>query len=367
MNKIEEKNIGEAIALLAPTGRAAKKLSESTGLNASTIHRYLKWNKDSNEFQVNEFNKNYQRLIIIDEMSMVDMNLFCYLLKGITSNIQLVLVGDSSQLPSVGAGQVLNDIIASEVFTNCKLNYIYRQSNNSYIPILANEIKNKSLSPDFIEKKDDYNFFSASGQMIRDTITRICQMYITKGLTDRDIQVLAPMYKGLNGIDNINVLLRNLFNPSSSDKKEIRIGEVIYRVGDKVLQLVNDPDKGVYNGDIGYIDSIDTIKIPRESTVIKINFDNNSVLYKKEDMFYVKHAYAISIHKSQGSEFSYVILPICNSYRKMLYNKLIYTGVSRAKKTLVIIGEEEAFKMAIDNDYATNRKTTLKLRILNNI
>ena len=367
MNKIAEKNIGEAIALLAPTGRAAKKLSESTGLNASTIHRYLKWNKDSNEFQVNEFNKNYQRLIIIDEMSMVDMNLFCYLLKGVTSNIQLVLVGDSSQLPSVGAGQVLNDIIASEVFTNCKLNYIYRQSNNSYIPILANEIKNKSLSPDFIEKKDDYNFFSASGQMIRDTITRICQMYITKGLTDRDIQVLAPMYKGLNGIDNINVLLRNLFNPSSSDKKEIRIGEVIYRVGDKVLQLVNDPDKGVYNGDIGYIDSIDTIKIPRESTVIKINFDNNSVLYKKEDMFYVKHAYAISIHKSQGSEFSYVILPICNSYRKMLYNKLIYTGVSRAKKTLVIIGEEEAFKMAIDNDYATNRKTTLKLRILNNI
>ena len=367
MNKIEEKNIGEVIALLAPTGRAAKKLSESTGLNASTIHRYLKWNKDSNEFQVNEFNKNYQRLIIIDEMSMVDMNLFCYLLKGITNNIQLVLVGDSSQLPSVGAGQVLNDIIASEVFTNCKLNYIYRQSNNSYIPILANEIKNKSLSPDFIEKKDDYNFFSASGQMIRDTITRICQMYITKGLTDRDIQVLAPMYKGLNGIDNINVLLRNLFNPSSSDKKEIRIGEVIYRVGDKVLQLVNDPDKGVYNGDIGYIDSIDTIKIPRESTVIKINFDNNSVLYKKEDMFYVKHAYAISIHKSQGSEFSYVILPICNSYRKMLYNKLIYTGVSRAKKTLVIIGEEEAFKMAIDNDYATNRKTTLKLRILNNI
>ncbi len=367
MNKIEEKNIGEAIALLAPTGRAAKKLSESTGLNASTIHRYLKWNKDSNEFQVNEFNKNYQRLIIIDEMSMVDMNLFCYLLKGITSNIQLVLVGDSSQLPSVGAGQVLNDIIASEVFTNCKLNYIYRQSNNSYIPILANEVKNKSLSPDFIEKKDDYNFFSASGQMIRDTITRICQMYITKGLTDRDIQVLAPMYKGLNGIDNINVLLRNLFNPSSSDKKEIRIGEVIYRVGDKVLQLVNDPDKGVYNGDIGYIDSIDTIKIPRESMVIKINFDNNSVLYKKEDMFYVKHAYAISIHKSQGSEFSYVILPICNSYRKMLYNKLIYTGVSRAKKTLVIIGEEEAFKMAIDNDYATNRKTTLKLRILNNI
>ena len=367
MNKIGEKNIGEAIALLAPTGRAAKKLSESTGLNASTIHRYLKWNKDSNEFQVNEFNKNYQRLIIIDEMSMVDMNLFCYLLKGITNNIQLVLVGDSSQLPSVGAGQVLNDIIASEVFTNCKLNYIYRQSNNSYIPILANEIKNKSLSPDFIEKKDDYNFFSASGQMIRDTITRICQMYITKGLTDRDIQVLVPMYKGLNGIDNINVLLRNLFNPSSSEKKEIRIGEVIYRVGDKVLQLVNDPDKGVYNGDIGYIDSIDTIKIPRESTVIKINFDNNSVLYKKEDMFYVKHAYAISIHKSQGSEFSYVILPICNSYRKMLYNKLIYTGVSRAKKTLVIIGEEEAFKMAIDNDYATNRKTTLKLRILNNI
>ena len=367
MNKISEDSVGDVIALLAPTGRAAKKLTESTRLNASTIHRYLKWNKDTNEFQVNEFNKNYHKLVIIDEMSMVDTNLFYYLLKGITSNIQLVLVGDSSQLPSVGAGLVLNDIIASEVFANCKLEYIYRQSNNSYIPILANEIKNKSLSFNFTEKKDDYNFFTASGQMIRDTITKICQISLNKGLTDRDIQVLAPMYKGLNGIDNLNIVLRNLFNPASKDKKEIRIGDVVYRVGDKVLQLVNDPDKGVYNGDIGYIESIETIKIPRESTVIKIDFDSNSILYKKEDMFYVKHAYAISIHKAQGSEFAHVIMPICNSYHKMLYNKLIYTGVSRAKKSLIIIGEEEAFKMAIENDYATNRKTTLKLRILNNI
>lgn len=367
LNNIKNRDIEGVIALLAPTGRAAKKLADSTGLGASTIHRYLKWNKESNEFQVNEFNKNYHKLIIVDETSMVDTNLFYSLLKGIGSNIQLVLVGDSFQLPSVGNGLILNDLINSNMFTNCMLNHIYRQSSNSYIPILAKEIKDRCLSTDFKTKKDDYNFLEASGIVIKEMINKICSMSINKGLTDKDIEILVPMYKGVNGIDNLNIMLRELFNPKSNNKNEVKIGDIIYRVGDKVLQLVNDPDKGVFNGDIGYIKSIEVLKVPKSSTVITIDFDNNNVIYKKDEMFYVKHAYAISIHKSQGSEFPHVILPVCNSYNRMLYNKLIYTGVSRAKKSLVIIGEEVAFKMAINNDYSANRKTSLKERLLNNI
>ena len=175
------------------------------------------------------------------------------------------------------------------------------------------------------------------------------------------------MYKGENGIDHLNEILRDLFNPQSTKKKEIKVGEVTYRVGDKVLQLTNDPNNGVFNGDIGYIKDIVTITVPKKQETIVIDFDGNKVDYKKEDMNMVKHAYAISIHKSQGSEFPHVIMPITKSYYKMLYNKLIYTGVSRAKKSLVLIGEPYALIMAVNNDYSNQRKTTLKERLLNNI
>ena len=195
----------------------------------------------------------------------------------------------------------------------------------------------------------------------------ICERSIKKGLTDKDIQILAPMYKGENGIDHLNEILRDLFNPHSTKKKEIKVGEVTYRVGDKVLQLTNDPNNGVFNGDIGYIKDIVTITVPKKQETIVIDFDGNKVDYKKEDMNMVKHAYAISIHKSQGSEFPHVIMPITKSYYKMLYNKLIYTGVSRAKKSLVLIGEPYALIMAVNNDYSNQRKTTLKERLLNNI
>lgn len=351
------------IALLAPTGRAAKKLSEATSLPAQTIHRYLKWNKENNEFQVNELNKNIQKLIIVDEVSMIDTYLFDSLLKGINSSSQLVLVGDAFQLPSVGPGLILSDLIKANIFPFCPLETIYRQSSNSYIPYLAKEIKAKNLSPDFMSQKDDYNFLSASGQMIKELIRKICEMSKEKGLTDKDIQILAPMYKGENGIDNLNVILQSIFNPQSKDKKEIKLGEVIYREGDKVLQLVNDPDNGVFNGDIGYIKKIVSKSKMQKYDLIMIDFDGKIQEYKREDMISVKHAYAISIHKSQGSEFSHVIMPISKNYYKMLYNKLIYTGVSRAKKSLIIIGEATSFIMAINNDYANDRKTTLKTRL----
>ena len=158
-----------------------------------------------------------------------------------------------------------------------------------------------------------------------------------------------------------------MFNPYSDNKNEIKIGDVLYREGDKVLQLVNDPDNQVFNGDIGYITSIKSIKTPKKEDVININYDGINVLYKKDDMFSIKHAYAITIHKAQGSEFAHVIMPITKNYYKMLYNKLIYTGVSRAKKSLVIIGEPIAFKMAVNNNYSTDRKTDLLNKIMNKI
>ena len=192
------------------------------------------------------------------------------------------------------------------------------------------------------------------------------EIKLEKGLNEEDIQILAPMYKGENGIDNLNVLLQSIFNPADEGKRESKFGDIIYRENDKVLQLVNDPDNNVFNGDIGYIKKINTVMMPKKKEVFTIDFDGNEVIYSREDLINIKHAYAITIHKSQGSEFAHVIMPVSKSYYKMLYNKLMYTGVSRAKKSLVIIGEEESFIMAVNNDYSTNRKTNLKQQILNN-
>ncbi len=351
------------IALLAPTGRASKKMSSSTGLPAMTIHRFLKWNKDTGNFGVNEYHKAQENLIIVDEMSMIDVTLFDALLKGIKSNVQLIMVGDVHQLPSVGPGLILNDLIESDLFTFCPLEKIYRQSENSYIPYLALEIKNKDLSDDFLSQKDDYNFLSVDGKYIKDMIKKICMMSKAKGLNEEDIQILAPMYKGENGIDNLNVILQELFNPKSSKKEEIRYGDVVYRENDKVLQLQNNPDSNVFNGDIGYIRKI-IPKTSKNKDMIIIDFEGVKVEYTREDLNQIKHAYAITIHKSQGSEFSHVILPVSRNYYKMLYNKLIYTGVSRAKKSLVIIGEAQSFMMAVKNDYASSRKTMLKEKLV---
>ena len=364
--KLSPLEVSSQIALLAPTGRAAKKLSTSTHLPASTIHRYLKWNKDTNDFQINEYNKNYQKLIIVDETSMIDEYLFVSLLKGIPESSQIVFVGDTFQLPSVGAGLILNDLVTSQLFPYTSLDMIYRQSENSYIPILAKEIKEKKLSESFLEKKDDYNFLPCEAKNLKEMIKQIILRSQSKGLKVEDVQILAPMYKGENGIDNLNVLLQELFNPHDETKKELKYFDVVYREKDKVLQLINNPDCNVYNGDIGYIDSIKEVDNPYKHNEVTIDFDGNKVVYKTEDLQSIKHAYAMTIHKSQGSEFPHVILPVTKNYYKMLYNKLIYTGVSRAKKSLVIIGEKEAFMMSVYNDYATNRKTGLKEKLMYN-
>ena len=366
-NRITSMDALHKIALLAPTGRAAKKLSSSTLLPASTIHRFLKWNKETDDFQINEYNKTYQDLVIVDEVSMLDNHLFASLLKGLTSNIKLVLVGDVFQLPSVGPGQILRDLISSNKIPYIMLNQIYRQSENSYIPYLARDIKELNISDDIFMRKDDYSFIDVKIDNIKKTIMKICELSKEKGINENDIQILAPMYKGENGIDNLNHIMQDFFNPKDKNKNEINYGFITYREKDKVLQQINNPDCNVFNGDIGYITEIKYKSNNREKDKITINFDGNYVEYTKEDLSMIKHAYAITIHKSQGSEFPHVIMPICHSYNKMLYNKLIYTGVSRAKKSLVVLGEKESFLNAINNNYSTNRKTGLLNKLMNNL
>lgn len=363
-NKLNSIDLIEQIALLAPTGRAAKKMSTSTGLPASTIHRYLKWNKDHNDFMINENNKNFQRLIIVDEVSMIDNALFAALLKGVHSYVKLILVGDAFQLPSVGPGLILSDLITSDLFNYVPLNYIYRQSENSYIPYLAREIKNKDLCEEFTNKKDDYNFIITDNKDIRITIKKIIEAGINKGYDENNLQILAPMYKGENGIDSLNKMLCDIFNPNEG-RGSIVYGDVIYKEGDKVLQLVNDADNNVFNGDIGFIKSIATVNRPYKKDIITIDFDGNLVMYQKKDLKNIRHAYAITIHKSQGSEFDHVIMPITYHYGNMLYNKILYTGVSRAKKSLILIGDAAAFYKGVINDYGNARKTTLKEKLNN--
>ena len=354
------------IALLAPTGRAAKKMMETTNIPAFTIHKYLGWDKERNTFIVDEYSPNPEKYIIIDEVSMIDTVLMSSLLKGTRRDVKLILVGDYYQLPSVAPGQILKDLIDSDMIDVIKLKALYRQGEESYIPILATEIKDKDISESFLMKKDDYNFLNCSNEEVMLYIEQIVLKAIEKGYTDKDIQVLAPMYKSLNGIDNLNKLLQHIFNKEDAKKNELLFSDVTYRVGDKILQLVNDPDNNVYNGDIGYISAIiNSKKSASKRNEIWVDFDGNVVTYTPDKYINIRHGYAISVHKSQGSEFPMVIMPIVNSFNRMLYNKLIYTAVTRAKKVLMLVGDPKAFLNGINNERVEIRKTTLKDKIIN--
>lgn len=351
----------EEIALLAPTGRAAKKMAETTNLPAYTIHRYLGWDKEANKFTSNEYNPNPEKYIIVDEVSMLDTLVTEALLKGIRRDVKLILVGDYYQLPSVAQGQVLKDLIDCDLIDIIELDFLYRQNEDSYIPVLAGEIKNKEISESFMMKKDDYNFIACDNTEVIPMIDCIVEKAIKKGYTDRDIQILAPMYKSINGIDNLNRSLQRIFNPPSPDKNELVLADVVYRTGDKVLQLVNDTEVNLSNGDIGYITGIiSNKKSASKKNEIIVDYDGNKVTYTPDKFLNIRHGYAISVHKSQGSEFPMVIMPIVNNFNRMLYNKLIYTAVTRAKKSLIIVGDRACFINGVKNDYVDNRRTTLK-------
>ena len=367
LNHLNFEEMVDQIALLAPTGRASKRMSEATLLPASTIHRFLKWNQEKNEFAINEYNKTYQHLIIIDEVSMIDTLLLDSLFKGLTDNIKLVLVGDHNQLPSVGPGQVLKDLIDSDVIDVVYLDLLYRQKEDSYISTLAQEIKNDDLSENFLDTRSDYTFLTCNAMSLKNNLTNLCKQVIEKGYDYKRVQLMAPMYKGENGIDALNQELQNIFNPKDETKKEVKFGDVVFRENDKVLQLVNMPDENIFNGDIGVIKYILTENTKSKRTEIYIDFDSNVVKFLPKDLIKIKHGFIISIHKSQGSEFEMVIMPICKSYNRMLYRKLIYTGITRAKRKLILIGEPDAFVYSVHNNNELARKTSLATELVNKI
>ena len=364
LNKLSDDQLIDQISLLAPTGRASKRMSEATLLPAMTIHRFLKWNKENNQFGVNEYNKDKSKLIIVDEVSMIDILLLDNLFKGLTDNIKLVLVGDFHQLPSVGPGQILKDIIESKTVDTIYLNLLYRQDDNSYITTLAHDINSDKVNNSFLESHSDYKFLQCSASSIKKSLQNICQQILDKEYDYKQVQIMAPMYRGENGIDNLNKELQEIFNPVDESKKEMLYGEIILRENDKVLQLVNMPDENIYNGDIGIIKKILTGGSSKAE--IYIDFDGNLVKYLPKDLIKIKHGFIISIHKSQGSEFDIVVMPIANSYQRMLYRKLIYTGITRAKKKLILLGEPEAFLYAINNNKEYYRNTTLLDKLVYN-
>ena len=361
MNKYSLKEMNDKIALLAPTGRAAKRMSEKTKYKASTIHRFLKWNKDNDSFQINEYNKSKVEFVLIDEASMVDTYLFSSLLKGLSVNTKIILVGDYDQLPSVGPGQVLHDAINSEVLNVCYLNELYRQGKDSNIISLAYDIRANCLNKDIFNKDEDLTFIECSESEVIDNISNIALTY--QDVSYKDFQILAPQYKTINGIDNINKNLQSIFNKKNKDRKELVVGEFTYREGDKVIQLTNMPDENVYNGDIGIICQI----VTKGTKEIYIDYDGNIVKYTSSSFNKFKLAYAISIHKSQGSEFDIVVIPLVKSFKKMLYKKLIYTAVTRSKKKLFIIGDYNAFELAVNNTISDLRRTSIKDFLINGI
>ncbi len=359
--KVDSRKLQNKLTLLAPTGRAAKRMSEKTNFPASTIHRFLKWNKETDRFSVDEYNKSDTEIIILDEASMVDMFLFYNLLKGIHSNTKIIIVGDYEQLPSVGPGQLLEDFIESGVIDTVHLNKLYRQDEDSSILSLAYNIRDKKLDKSIFNINEDLTFIKCKDSEVINKVLLTSETFLD--VSYKDFQVLSPMYKTINGIDNLNVHMQELFNPKTRSKKEIIIGDVTYREKDKVIQLTNMPDENVYNGDIGIITRIDNSK----KKTIYIDFDGNLVKYTASNFNNFKHAYAISVHKAQGSETDIVIIPLVKSFHKMLYRKLIYTAVTRAKKKLFLIGDIKQLEFAINNEANLHRRTTIKEFLINGI
>ena len=354
VHKLSYEKLAERVQLLAPTGRAAKRMSDATLMPASTIHRFLKWQKETNKFQVNEYHKSKAEVVILDESSMVDTLLMASLLRGISANCKVIMVGDSYQLPSVGPGQVLHDLISSSKLPVVELKELYRQGMDSNILTFAYDVRKGEVVDDVFNKEEDLTFIECSDD---DVISNLMDVSSTfKDLSYKNFQILAPMYKTKCGIDMINQKLQVIFNPKDKSKKELVVGDVIFREGDKVIELTNMPDENIYNGDIGIISQI----VTQPAKKITIDFDGNEVTFTAANFNKFRLAYAISIHKAQGSEFDVVVMPIVQGYRKMLYRKLVYTGITRSKKMLYLIGDKNALRQAVNNTSSDIRRTTIK-------
>ena len=345
------------ILLAAPTGRAARRMNELTGLPSATIHRHLGMTGDDDTSHLEDYLD--ADFIIVDEFSMVDTWLANQLFSNISSTSKILIVGDSDQLPSVSPGQVLADLLQIPSIPQTRLERIYRQSEESTIVTLASQIRQGILPADFTQKKADRSYFEIASNQIPATIEKILDAAIRSGIPARDIQVLAPMYRGAAGIDAINQLMQELLNPLQKGQISFESSQFQYRSGDKVIHLVNDAEVNVFNGDLGYITDL----IPAKYTESKqdemmIDFDGNEVVYPRNEWYKIRLAYAMSIHKSQGSEFPVVFLPITSASKRMLERNLIYTAITRAKSKLILLGELQAFDYATKH-IGTTRKTYL--------
>ncbi|OHE43656.1 MAG: hypothetical protein A3K26_06675, partial [Tenericutes bacterium RIFOXYA12_FULL_35_10] len=350
--------IYEKIGLMAPTGRAAKRMKELLDLDAKTIHRHLGYSYDG-EFLYDEAHPLPQDLIIIDEASMIDLFLAKKLFGSIKDGAQVIVVGDVDQLPSVGPGQVLSDMIESKMIPTVRLTQIHRQAKDSKIIRLSRAVNEQQVSYDDLVSEQDVYLYKTTQDRIKKTIIQQIQGAIQEGysLID-DIQILAPMYKGDLGIDALNQALQEAFN-EKRDKK-MAYGDKTYYVGDKVIQLVNDPERLIMNGDIGVIKDIKFNA--QDEPYLVVSYDDNDVMYEKVDLDEINLAYAISIHKSQGSEYKIVMMPMVKGYMHMLKKELIYTAMTRAKKFLIILGDMQLLIYAA-NYLSEKRQTTLSLRL----
>lgn len=354
------------VLLAAPTGRAAKRMSETTDLPASTIHRLLGLTGREGNIEDATTKDLEGGLLIIDEVSMVDVSLMKVLLRAVPVGMQVILVGDKDQLPSVGPGQVFHDLLASDQLPKIQLDTIYRQGDGSSIIPLAHAIKKGQLPADFTKNQRDRSFIACRANQVADVIDQIVAKAHVKGFSAADIQVLAPMYRGTAGIDHLNEILQEILNPKKDERtKEVTFRNQQFRIGDKVLHLVNSPENNVFNGDIGTITGIDLASDPHskvKSDQLTIAFEQTEVTYQRNDWIRLTLAYCMSIHKAQGSEFKLVILPMVNQYNRMLQRNLLYTAVTRAADMLILVGEPQAFATCVEN-LSVNRATTLTQRI----
>ena len=360
VNEYKEKSF--PVLLAAPTGRAAKRMSEATDLPASTIHRLLGLNGREMPTDMNARDLEGS-LLIIDEMSMVDTLLFKTLIQAVPTSMHVVLVGDKDQLPSVGPGQVFHDLLDFAELPKVELTNIHRQAADSTIIPLAHAIKEGKLPSDLTNKMPDRSFISCHANQVPSVVQQIIDLSKKRDYSANDIQILAPMYRGQAGIDRLNELAQQAYNPPANGKQEVDFRGLTFRVGDKVLQLVNVPEKNIFNGDIGKITAIESGRtVGKKNESITVDFDGNEVSYSRMEWNQLRLAYCISIHKAQGSQFKMVLLPIVQQFSRMLQRNLLYTAITRAAEKLVLIGEPYAVVTSVKNE-AVNRKTSLVDRL----
>jgi exodeoxyribonuclease V alpha subunit len=353
---------GLKLKLAAPTGRAAKRLSEASGMSASTIHRLLQYSPDTG-FQLGEDNKLKADALVVDEASMLDAGLFNAVLSSLPMTCRLILVGDVNQLPSVGPGHVLSDLLTSETIPCARLTQIFRQAMQSHIVLNAHKINQgefPSEAPDQIPPGKDFWWITQDDPARVQALVRQCvcdRIPAAYGMDPmRDVQVLTPMHKGDVGTHSLNQMLQNGLNPA---RREFKRGNQIFREGDRVLQLRNDYDKEVFNGDMGWVDQIDF-----ESGELSVDFDGRIVAYESTELDELTLAYAVSVHKSQGSEYRAVVIPMVTQHYVLLQRNLLYTALTRARELAIIVGSRKAVGIALANNKSDERFTNLRFMLL---